>query len=86
MASPGGRKFDEDRPREGFYFRGKIPVSYIDGSIEMRLSRGKPRATFSADTLLFLSVGRDAVPGATLRTTDNDTLVHKNSLAVRNKR
>ena len=86
MASPGGRKFDENRPREGFYFRGKIPVGYINGSVGIRLYRGKPRSTLSADTLLSLSIGRDAVSGPTLGTTDNDTLTHKGSLAVRNEK
>ena len=86
MASPGGREFDEDRPREGLYFRSKVPVRYINGSVEIRLCRGKPCAALSADTLLSLFVGRDAVPGSTLRTTDDYVFVHKNPLAVRNEK
>jgi hypothetical protein len=80
MASPGGCKFDEDRPRESLHFCGKVPVRYINRSVGIFLRRGKWCSTLSADTLFSLFVGRNAVSCPTLRTTDNDTFVHKSSL------
>jgi hypothetical protein len=84
MASPGGRKFDDDRPREGLDFRGKVPVKYINGFVGIWLCRGQMRSALPADTPLSLSVSGDTVFCSTLRTTDDNTVVHIDSLGVHN--
>jgi len=85
MASPGGCKFDKDRAGEGLYFRGKVPVSYLNGVFGVRLCSGKGCATFPTDSPLALSASRNAVFCSALRTTDNNAVIHENSLAVSKK-
>jgi hypothetical protein len=86
MASPWSRKLDKDRSREGLYLRGKIPVRYVNGPAGMFLCGVKPCSTLTADASFPLSVGGDAVSCSTLRTMDDNTLVHQDSFAVRNEK
>ena len=82
MSSPGGCKFNEDRSREGCYFCGKVPVRYINGPARIGLFSAKSCTALPADTLFSLSMSRDAVLCSALRTTDDNTVVHKSSLSV----
>jgi hypothetical protein len=86
MTSPGGRKFDKDRPRESFHFRGKVPVRYIDRFAGISLRRCQSSPASATNTLLSLSFGRDAVFCSALRTTDNNAIIHKGLLVVGNEK